>query len=444
MHTGLFEIIHNDPCAIGRSLDQRPIHLLGLGGQGHAQHQAGKVHVHQHGTVAVPPVQGDESAFAGLQLFRLFREIHVQVLALFPGRLSILLGHAVVHKPVEVVAHAALAGLVAQQPLNHAIFHHAAHAGHGVLLVGDDDVTGRGAHNHQHAAGLGGTGGGQGHMSVHVGHRHGGTRQKARDLRALGGDFSSLCADGIDMGGKLVLHQIFQPGIQRPEEIPGGIALGLAPHGLVTRHAGVAGFHAGKLHDHPVSRLHEAVHRVVQRRVFVQHLPDFGHHPFRGSLSPVSGQEFLPPLLRNAVQAVGLVLGGVVLPELDPGVGIVGVFLLQAQGRARRVHRHHGAGSKIDAHADNVFRGNPGLLHGLRDDIIQTVQIILGMLQGPVGLQPLAGGQIFVHYAVRIVHGGVGQLPAGAHFRHQGSGGQRAEIDADGIFRHLEFLPHLM
>ena len=28
------------------------------GGQGHAKHHAGKIHVHQHGAVAVPPVEG--------------------------------------------------------------------------------------------------------------------------------------------------------------------------------------------------------------------------------------------------------------------------------------------------------------------------------------------------------------------------------------------------
>ena len=53
--------------AKAQPLHQRAVNFLGTGLQRHAQQHAAQAHISQAGTVAVPPVQADQPAFAGMQ-----------------------------------------------------------------------------------------------------------------------------------------------------------------------------------------------------------------------------------------------------------------------------------------------------------------------------------------------------------------------------------------
>ena len=61
------------------------------------------------------------------------------------------------------------------------------------------------------------------------------------------------------------------------------------------------------------------------------------------------------------VDLVGLRLGGVMLPQLDPGVRVRAELGQVAQRRAIRFDRQHGAGGEIDPHADHIRRVHPTL-----------------------------------------------------------------------------------
>ena len=97
-------------------------------------------------------------------------------------------------------------------------------------------------------------------------------------------------------------------------------AFALRPDGLVTGGAGVARLHAGQLPDHPVGGFDQAVGGGVDFGGFIQDLQDLGEEPFGGDLAAVAVQPALPHLAGGLVDLVGFGLGGVVFPQLHPGV----------------------------------------------------------------------------------------------------------------------------
>ena len=92
---------------------------------------------------------------------------------------------------------------------------------------------------------------------------------------------------------------------------------------LVAGAAGVAHVLAAQLPDDPVGGLDPAFHRRVDLGVAVEQLETLGVLPLRRDQPAVAGQPRLAAPGGELVDAVGLGLGGVVLPQLDVGVGTV-------------------------------------------------------------------------------------------------------------------------
>jgi len=316
----------------------------------------------------------------------------MDVQAALTGFLQIALGHAVVDEPLKVVSHAGLSRLKAGEARQDAVLHHAAHAGNDLFLFAHQNVAGRGTHDHEELAGAGDAHGGYGHMRIHIAHGDGGPGQKAHLLRHGFRQAAGLDTQGVDIGGELFFHDVFHPGIQRLEELLGGVALGAAPDGLVPGRARIAALVASHLPDDPVGRLEETVGLLIDFGVLIHDLHDLGDKPLGGDFAAVAGQESLAARFGDGVELVGLILGRVVFPQLHIGVGLVLILGQKAQRRAVGLGGEHRAGGKVNAYADDVFFIHAGLLQDAGNRIGKHIQIILGMFQRPVGGQNLAAG----------------------------------------------------
>src|SRR5438309_10509359 len=150
--------------------------------------------------------------------------------------------------------------------------------------------------------------------------------------------------------------------MERREVLRIGIAAVLVPDGLVAGRTGVAPFLAGELEDDPVGGFHEARRRVVDLRRLVQDLQNLGNQPLGRYLPTVARQEGFAACAGDGVDCVGLWLGCVVLPELDPRMWVTGKARVEAQRLAGSVDRQYGARRKVDAQADDIFGCHARLL----------------------------------------------------------------------------------
>ena len=122
------EGLDDHPGAVRGRLDQRAVDLLGCGREGHADQQAADLGVDQDGSVAVPPVEREEPGLADALPARLLLQERVDVDAAGPGLGVVRLRQAVLDEPLEVIADARLAGLVAEEARDDAVLDAAAHA----------------------------------------------------------------------------------------------------------------------------------------------------------------------------------------------------------------------------------------------------------------------------------------------------------------------------
>ena len=244
--------------------------------------------------------------------------------------------------------------------------------------------------------------------------------------------------------GTLVGDDILQTGIQCPEEIGRGITV-VGVHGFVAFVTAAAGGISRQLPYDPVAAFDEFGSLFIDMGRFLQYLPDFRKGPLGGNGAAVVFQPRFVPFRRDGVETVGVLLGGVMLPQNGVGVGIVLKLRRQAQGSAVRVSGNQGAAGEVDADADDVggihtaFRDHGG------DGAAQDFQIIGGMLQCPVRLKGnLAGGgiQCFIHDSVGIGEDGGAHLASVGDPYQKGTSRQSAVVDADGVFdiRHGNIL----
>ena len=224
-------------------------------------------------------------------------------------------------------------------------------------------------------------------MCVHVADRDRDPWSQPGQLGHLLGKTSSPLAQRVDVTRELLVHHVAQPGVERGEEIAVRVPLSLVPDGLVARRTGIAFLLTSELEHDPVRPLEVAVGRLVDLGVLIERLPDLGEEPFGGNLAAVQVKPSLTPLAGDLVQAVGLGLRGVVLPNLDPGVGIIAPLRLHTQRRAHFVDGQHRASSEIGADANDVLRIHPTLPQHNGDGLPQHLNIVLWILQGKVGRQ---------------------------------------------------------
>src|SRR5579871_4337378 len=93
-------------------------------------------------------------------------------------------------------------------------------------------------------------------------------------------------------------------------------------HRLITRRAEVARLDAGELPHHPVGALNEALAGGIDIGSFLQDLQGFAEEPFAGIFAAIAAYPLLAARDAGGVDLVGLGLGSVVFPQLDPGVGM--------------------------------------------------------------------------------------------------------------------------
>src|SRR6185312_16445311 len=117
-------------------------------------HDAAQLVVNEYRAIAALPVEGDETVGADRLILREFGEVFVDAEAAALRLLVVTAGHLVLHVPGEDVADSGLAGLVAVETRDDASVDHAAHAGNLLQHVAVHHVTGGGAHDGEHLAGL--------------------------------------------------------------------------------------------------------------------------------------------------------------------------------------------------------------------------------------------------------------------------------------------------
>src|SRR5437016_1015786 len=262
-----------------------------------ADQQSGEIGVHQHGAVAVPPVESEQSGLPGLEGESLLR----QRLRRDP--------HCAEQPGVDV-ARTGLAGFIAPQTGHDAILDDAAHAFDKPALGRQQHVTNGSPHDHDEAARTGDAASRDRGVRVHIADRHRSTRAQAGRLRQLFGQPSGSRAQSVVFRRQFAADR-FQARMQRTQEIRWRESLALDPHPFVARRAFVAPLLAGHAPDDPVGGFDQPVGGGVDFRRFIQDLQRFREEPLRGDLSPVHAEKVFSAGSGQFVDAGGFRLCGV-------------------------------------------------------------------------------------------------------------------------------------
>ena len=374
-------VFQDDARAVGSGLQQRAVDLLGRRAQRQAHQQAAQVRVGQDAAVAVPPVQREQAALSGAQPRRPLGQQRLHGQAARTRLLRHAFGRAGALKPVELVAHAALARLIACIAGQHAVPNGAAHARHGPERLAHDDVTGRRADDRQQLARPVDAGRGHAHVRVDVARRHGNARRQPAARRCRLRQAARAAAQRDDRSARLLLRRArkgrVQPGKERL------IRKTARVERLVAQAGGAARLPAGQLPDQEVRRLRVVRHRAVDLRRLLQHLQQLGEEPLRIDQAAVQRQPRLAAPARQFGHAPRLPLRRMVLPHHHVGVRHTPEPRVKAQRHALRIHRQHGAGRAVQPDAHDLRR--VGGLRERGEDVKQHVQIVLRVLQRPVG-----------------------------------------------------------
>ena len=173
-------------------------------------------------------------------------------------------------------------------------------------------------------------------VGVDVGDRDRRPGAQAGQRRRSFGQHARSAAERQERARHLLVDDVLEARVERREEGVVGKPVALRPHRLVAGGAGVAGLDAGQLPDDPVGRLDQPVGAVVDLGRLVEDLERLREEPLRRDLAAVAGEPRLAALCRDGVDPIGLRLGGVVLPELDPGVRLVAQLRRAGTAACRR------------------------------------------------------------------------------------------------------------
>ena len=193
---------------------------------------------------------------------------------------------------------------------------------------------------------------GRGDVGVDVADRDGDAGGQAGDGRGLLGQRAGGGAELADGRVELVVDEAGEVGVELGQEGRRRVGAVLVD-ALVAGGAGVADIGAAELPHDPVGGLDEVVHRGIDGRGLLEHLQTLGELPLRGDQAAVAAQPRLVALAGQLVDAVGLRLRGVVLPELDVGVRLGGVLGDLAQRGAVGGRRQDRAGGEVGGDADD-------------------------------------------------------------------------------------------
>ena len=342
-------------------------------------------------------------------------------------------------EPAEMVADARLPGFVAEQAGDDPVLDVAAHAGDRVLAVGQDDVAGRRAHDHDHPARLDDRGGRRRDVGIDIGDRHRRAGRQAGPGGSLVGQPAGSLAHRPDVAGHLLVDDVCQPRVERGEVALVREAVPLRPHRLVAGRARVPGLRAGQPPDDPVGGLDQAVRLRVDLGRLVEDLQRLREEPLGGDPPAVPVEPRLPGLAGDLVDPVGLGLRGVVLPELDPGMRIGAPSGEHAQRRAIGLDREHRAGREVDPEADDVARIGRRLREDGGNGLLEDAEVVLGILERPIRWQAnlaIGQGQALVDHAVAVRRHGRGDLLPVGNVDQDGAPGLGPEVDPDRVPAH--------
>ena len=292
-------------------------------------------------------------------------------------------------------------------------------------------MAGAGAHDGEHPTGRRGLRGGRGDVGVDVADGHGGALDQAGPGGGLGGEaagpFAQLGQGVIELFG----GEVGEAGVQRGQEVPGGPGAVLVDP-LVPGGGHVACLVSAQLPHDPVGPLDPAVGATVDLGVVAQYLQGLGELPFGGDPPAVAAQPGFAAFGGQGVDLVGLGLGGVVTPQLGPGVRAIGEVGDLAQGGSVGGRGQDRAGGEVDPDADDPFGGDPGRVKGGGNGFAQDPAVVLGVLQGGLRFEGLlVAGQPVGDDTVGVGVFGGAEFGAVADPDHDGASGEGSEVDTD-------------
>ncbi|GAB4006744.1 hypothetical protein GCM10029992_58520 [Glycomyces albus] len=134
----------------------------------------------------------------------------------------------------------------------------------------------------------------------------------------------------------------------------------------------------------------------------------------------------------EGVDAVGVGLGGVVLPQLGPGVGPLAVLLELAQRGAVGQGGQDGAGGEVGGDPDDLVGADAGGRERLGDGMAQHVAPVVGGLERPTAGQGNVGSrERLLDRAVPVDVLGAGEFAAVGDSGDDHSSGEGSEVDPD-------------
>ncbi len=267
-------------------------------------------------------------------------------------------------EPGVHVSKSGLAGLVADHSGNHRPVDLPADSGDELLgLVGrrgDDDVAGARPHHLEQPVAADAAAHGA-HVSVEGAHRHDRLARQAELCRPLGRERAERRVGGEGLRPQRLLQrrklgvELREKRVRRvPAElgVPEGLVSGGAATPLEPREVTRAGEHR----RNPVAMLEDGDRGLRHRGVGLENVNRFGPEPLR-RIDPADVFRVVHPAPRprEVIQALGLGDGGVVLPENEHGVRVLGERRAERQGLARAVCQHRGGTGRV--HRDATHHG---------------------------------------------------------------------------------------
>ena len=217
--------------------------------------------------------------------------------------------------------------------------------------------------------------GGHRDMRIDIGHRDGGPGSAARSRRPPPRSARRLVAELAGCRGASSRRRRRRSrGSRASKKSRSGNPSRFDHMRLVAGGARVARLDAGQPPDHPVGRLDQPVGGRVDLGRLVEDLQRLARRTTRSGSCRRSGPAMSGVSHGDLVDPIGLGLGGVVLPELDPRVRVRAEFRKAGERRPVRGCRQHRAGGEVDAEPDDfrwihavpaATRGN-GVLAGVR------------------------------------------------------------------------------
>jgi hypothetical protein len=358
-------------------------------------------------------------------------QVAVNVETALARLLVVARGHGVVDEPGEDVAHAGLPGLVAPHAADDPAVDHPAHAGDLGQLVAVHDMARAGPHDHEHLAGLDRLRRRRRHVGVDVADRDRDPLAQACPPGGLRGEVARARAELGQRPTDLLGHEVREALVQRAQVVRARVGAVLED-GLVAGGARVARLAAAQLPDDPVGAFDPAVHALVDLGVLLEDLQRLGELPLRGDSPSVARQPRLAALGGQRVDAIGLGLRGVVLPQLGVGVQAVGELGQAAQGGAVGEDRERGGGGEVGGDADDLLGPDAGGLNGRRHRAPEDLDPVVGVLERPLRRERCRGcGQFALDHCVCVVVDRRAQLGAVADPDDDGAARQGPEVDAD-------------